>query len=222
MCSFCLGGTTVRSAISKSLVLLPMLSFGVLFHTTWGAGWQCQQGPVPGCSCLSQCPGCANRHRSGTLGHAMPRSFVCLFVCCFFVGFFLQAVPYHLLTRHMSFSSCCWAVTHLQLGDHSLSPAQICPYPCRISGICRDNGRWRTRGDWRCWLIYYCGRMWFTIHQIALKQLTFQSVLMFLAGGVNLAVCCVLLTGFRTCSFPCNASKVYGCLHSRETRSKLL
>lgn len=67
-------------------------------------------------------------------------------------GFFLlRAVSYHLPTGHMSFSSCCWAETaHLQQGDYSPSPPQICPYPCRTSSIRRNNGRWRNRQDWRC------------------------------------------------------------------------
>lgn len=63
--------------------------------------------------------------------------------------------------------------------------------------------------------------MLFAVHQIALKQQIFQSVLMFLAGGVNLTVCHVLLTGFRMCSFPCNGSQICGCLHTREACSEL-
>lgn len=156
MYSFCLDRTTARSAISKSLILVPVLSFGVLFHTASGASWHCQQGPVPGYPYLSLCPGCANKQhsyarasRSGTLGHAMPRR---LLLYCWGFLFWLQAKkPLQLPIGHVSFSSCCWAGTaHLQQGDQSPSPTQICPYPCRISSICRDNGRWGYRQDWRC------------------------------------------------------------------------
>lgn len=154
MCSLCSGRTTARSVISKALILVPVLSFSVLFHITSAAGWHCQQGPVPGCPYLSPCPGCANRQhscwagRSGT-SPAMPRRL--LLFCCGF--FFLGYKPKSLIICQQDTCPChpCSAGTaHLQQSDHSPTSTQICSYPWRISGIFRDNGRWRNRQDWRC------------------------------------------------------------------------
>lgn len=85
----------------------------------------------------------------------MPSPGVCWGFLVFFFSFFGSKQFPIICPQGMSFSSCFWAETaYLQQGDSSPSPAQICPYPCRISSICRDNGRWRHRQDWRCWLIY--------------------------------------------------------------------
>lgn len=119
-----------------SLILAPMLSFGVLQcpHIRWtlpaGASpWLPM--PVPVTRLCQQCHSCARAGRSGTLGQAVPGSLLGCFLFClgvwglgFFGGgflslFWLQTVPYHLPTGHMSFSPCCWAeIAHLQSFPH--------------------------------------------------------------------------------------------------------
>lgn len=132
MCSLCSKRMIFRVIIYGIPFPICMLSSGVLFHSVPGAGTHCWQrhSMVPHCLC----PGYADQQHShpwaevdcwGTLCPEAPP-----LACTGTTKLSLVICPRGttLLGRDCSSTACC----------HGPSPPKMCPYPCRTSGVHRD------------------------------------------------------------------------------------